>query len=417
MKRKISLFAMMCLFGSLQTAAGGAAVKLTVGHWTGGLETKIIEKLAEVYMARHPEVQVELVAAHGGPWGRDKYVTMFAANAAPDLLLLNTGNFELFANKGWLYPLDGLIAKDTAFRIDSFFPASIDGSSFRGKVYGLPYDVSNHVPYFNREMFDAQGVAAPGAWTWDDLLQAAKKLTRDKDGDGKVDVYGLGISRDEWQWDTYLVQSGARLFGPNGELRATDPAFVRFMEWYHGLMWEQEVAPFDPGGIWRFGSQGVAIAVFGPWYRPGLEAAQLKFRYDVAIPPKGARHATTYYVDQFAIAATTRYPQQAWSLLKFITGRDGWEVKMALGSGGRSVPPLKEFALSKNFLEYGGLQNRVFLDALAISEKPIAALPSGQGREFLDIWWQELDPAWKQKQPLRPLLENVQRRVHEKLGL
>lgn len=401
----------------LFSAGASAQVKITLAHWTGGLETEIIDAIVQEFQKRNPHIEVELVAAHGGPWGRDKYVTMFTGGAAPDLLLLNSGNFEMFAARGWLLPLDRFAQNDPNFHIEDFLPASIEGSSLGGVLYGLPYDVSNHLPYYNKQMFAQQGLAEPGEWTWDELIDMAKKLTLDYDGDGNIDVYGLGLDAAEWHWPSIMAQFDVELFSEDGsELYATSNDFVEFMEWYYDLIFVEGIAPYDAGGINRFASQGVAIAHFGPWYRPGLEILESKFDYDIAYPPIGDRQGTIYYVDQFSISAFTAHPEEAWELLKFIAGPEAWEIKLSLSSGGRSIPPLREFALSPEFLEYGNLSNYRFLDAFAYSQRSIAGLPNGLGREFLDIWWPEMWQMWVEPQPVRPILENIQRIAEATLG-
>lgn len=323
----------------------------------------------------------------------------------------------MFAARGLLLPLDRYAQSDPAFHPVDYLPASIEGSSLHGDLFGLPYDVSNHLPYYNKQMFLQQGLAEPVDWTWDDLIGMAKKLTVDSDADGTIDVYGLGLDAAEWHWPSIMSQFDVELFSEDGsELYATSPKFVEFMEWYYSLIHEEGIAPYDAGGINRFAGQGVAIATFGPWYRPGLEMLESKFDYDVAEPPMGDMQGTVYYVDQFSIAATTDFPDEAWNLLKFIAGHEAWEIKMSLASGGRSIPPLREFATSPEFLEYGGLSNYRFLDAFAYSERSIAALPNGKGREFLDIWWPEMWQEWVEPQPVLPILENIQRKAEATLG-
>lgn len=399
------------------SASAFAQVKLTLAHWTGGHEMEIIQAIAEEFQRRNPHIEVEMVGAYEGPWGRDKYVTMFTGGAAPDLLLLNSGNFEMFAARGWLLPLDRFVQNDPEFDVNAFLPASIEGSSLGGVLYGLPYDVSNHLPYYNKQMFARQGLPEPGNWTWEELIDMAKKLTVDQDGDGTIDVYGLGLAADEWHWPSILAQFDVQLFSEDGNrLYATSPEFVEFMEWYFSLIHIEGIAPYDPGGIGRFASQGVAIAHFGPWYRPSLELLESKFDYDIAYPPIGDRPGTIYYVDQFAIASSTNHPEEAWELLKFIAGPEAWRIKLSLSSGGRSIPPLREFALSPEFLEYGGLSNYRFLDAFAYSQRSIAGLPNGKGREFLDIWWPRMWSMWVEPQPVRPILEDIQRVAEATLG-
>lgn len=395
-----------------------ANVHLTVGHWAAGLEMEIIQAIVDEYQAQNPGVTVELVAAHGGPWGRDQYLTMFAGDIAPDLLLLNSGNFELFASQGLLLPLDRYADADSRFDADEYLPASIEGSSLQGVLYGLPYDVSNHLPYYNRQMFQESGLADPVDWTWDELIDMAKTLTRDFDGDGNIDVYGLGLDAAEWHWPSIMASFDVELFNEDGtEIYATSPEFVEFMEWHFSLIYQEGIAPQDPGGIGRFVDEGVAIATFGPWYRPTMETAQTSFEYDVAVPPMGDKRGTVYYVDQFAIASTTHHPDEAWDLLRFIAGSEGWQIKMTLGTGGRSIPPLQEFATSREFLGYAGLSNHLFLDAFTYSERSIAGLPSGIGREFLDIWWPRMWSVWEEPQPLLPVLDDIERVAKETLGL
>ncbi|MDD2629814.1 MAG: sugar ABC transporter substrate-binding protein [Limnochordia bacterium] len=393
-----------------------AKIKLTLATWTGGIETTYIETIVGEFMKANPNIEVEVVLAHGGPWGRDKYLVMWSGGTVPDLLLLNSGNFENFANRGMLYPLNDFVKNDPDFDLDKYFPVAIEGSSLFGTLYGLPYDVSNHVPYYNKDLFDQQGLTEPGDWTWDDLIAKAKKLTKDIDGDGLNDVFGLGISAHEWYWDSIKSQFDAPLFNEDGtEVYADSQAFVDFMTWYYDLTLVECVAPYDAwGGDW-FIDQRVAIATFGPWYRPELEA--VSFSYDVAVPAKGTRRGTVYYVDQFAIASSTEYPQEAWELLKFLTGEEGWDLKMSVGYGGRAIPPLREYGMSNAFLDYWGVSNHIFLEALEYSDRSVAGLPSGVGREFLDLWWPRMWEAWVTPQPLRPILEDIQTTAIRELGL
>ena len=56
---------------------------------------------------------------------------------------------------------------------------------FQGKLYGLPSDFSTIALVYNKDMFDKYGVPYPDdTWDWDKFLWAAKKFTKDTDGDG-----------------------------------------------------------------------------------------------------------------------------------------------------------------------------------------------------------------------------------------
>ncbi len=77
-------------------------------------------------------------------------------------------------DKNLLQPWDDQI-KDMDL---SDFAAVIEGGKFDGAYYGLPYRTSSSIMYYNKTMFDAAGVPYPQeGWTYDDMLEIAKKLT------------------------------------------------------------------------------------------------------------------------------------------------------------------------------------------------------------------------------------------------
>ena len=81
-----------------------------------------------------------------------------------------------------------------AFEEEDFYAKALDAFRVDGELVCLPQNISSLVVYYNRDLF-RQGRrerAAPG-WTWDDMVEKAIALTRDTDGDGNVDQYGLGV--------------------------------------------------------------------------------------------------------------------------------------------------------------------------------------------------------------------------------
>ena len=78
-----------------------------------------------------------------------------------------------------------------------YYPQPMEAFTFDGELMCLPQNLSSLVVYYNRDLFDAAGLADPAMnWTWDDFLAAAQALTRDTDGDGAIDQFGAGIEPD-----------------------------------------------------------------------------------------------------------------------------------------------------------------------------------------------------------------------------
>lgn len=64
--------------------------------------------------------------------------------------------------------------------------------SYNGKNYAVPKDIDLVGLWYNETLFDKAGVKYPdGTWTWDDLLNAAKKLTNAGEG-----TYGFAARLD-----------------------------------------------------------------------------------------------------------------------------------------------------------------------------------------------------------------------------
>ena len=94
----------------------------------------------------------------------------------------------------------------------------MEGYKVSDNYYGLPRDFQTIVLFYNKDMFDAAGMAYPTAsWTWDDLRAAAKQLTLDKNGDGIADQYGFSCDL----WDMELCWSEA-IWAYGGEVINAD---------------------------------------------------------------------------------------------------------------------------------------------------------------------------------------------------
>jgi multiple sugar transport system substrate-binding protein len=172
-------------------SAGTGNKKVQVTVWLGAQELEAMVKLADRFTQTHPDIQVEFInIIEGGPFGRDKVQQMIAGGTPPDLFMLNTGQFEGFASRGVLRPLDDLVQQDN-FDLSIYWPPAVEGSKYDGKLYGLPKDISDHVIYLNVDLFEKAGIPLPSPeWTWNDYRQIAKQLTKDTNGDGNIDQWG-----------------------------------------------------------------------------------------------------------------------------------------------------------------------------------------------------------------------------------
>jgi ABC-type glycerol-3-phosphate transport system substrate-binding protein len=407
-KMRINKYFMACLVLLLVLLLGvsvagvtAQAVHLRGTVWVDPQELDALGKLTEIYTADHPDVEVEWVnIVDGGPYGRDKLQTMLAGGDIPDFMMLNTGQFEALAARDQLLPLDDLAASSN-LDLSIYWPQAITGSKYQGILYALPRDMSNVILYYNKDLFDAAGVAYPtDDWTWNDLLTAAQALTLDKNGDGQPDQWGMAVANVSWQWDGFVLGNGGKVLSDDRTTCTfTDPKTLDALEFWFGMLTDQKVSP-PPGALpnmaWSgdwFTNQAVAMGLFGPWFRPtlvGLDAAT-QFKWDVAKPPKSpttGERGSDVYVDQWAIAAGSKLPGETFDFVTFLTSKAGQERWTAL-LGARSISPVQEVAQSDAWLSYGGSSGQIILDSLSFSQPP--PVNFGNAPEAENLWTQEFD--------------------------
>jgi multiple sugar transport system substrate-binding protein len=365
--------------------------------WLGDAELDALGKLTEEYQKTHPDVDVEWInIVGGGPYGRDKLQTMIAGGDAPDLMMLNTGQFEQLASRGALRPLNDLIDAEK-FDLSLYWPQAIEGVTYQGKIYGLPRDMSNVILYYNKDLFDAAGVAYPtNDWTWDDLAAAAKKLTLDKNGDGKIDQWGFAVNNIVWVWAGFVWANGGDVLNADRtKCLLEDPKTVEALKFYYGLLTDEHVSP-PPGalpeqgwaGDWML-TQSVAMGLFGPWWRPSLVTMEKPFKWDVAYPPKApatGNRGSVVYTDMWGMSPGSKVPNETWDFMKYITSEEGQKLWTEL-IGARSISPVKSVAQSDEWLHYGGSTGEIILDSLSFSQVP--PVNFGNANEVETIWDQE----------------------------
>ena len=93
-----------------------------------------------------------------------------------------------------LEPIQSRVNSSRLFRQKDFYKQALDAFKFDGTLTCQPQNISSLVVYYNKKLLKASKVAAPKpGWTWKQMVTAAQKLTKDKNGDGKIDEYGLGV--------------------------------------------------------------------------------------------------------------------------------------------------------------------------------------------------------------------------------
>jgi multiple sugar transport system substrate-binding protein len=260
------------------------------------------------------------------------------AGTAPDVLQGCCTFFPIWAQEGHLLDLRPFIERD----LDDEVLRDWDRAQFEalatrdGVQYGLPKFHGALALYYNKDLFDAQGIPYPDdSWTQDDYLDAMRQLTLDRDGDGATDVWGgmIDVSWDRVQ--VHLNAWGGHIVDPADPTRcALDEApALEALEWLRARMWDDKVMAtlLDVQNLATrdaFIEGKVATVEDGSWALKDI-LAKAPFRIGVAPLPAGpAGRVTLATTDGFGIYAGTQHPEEAWQLMKFLIS-DEYALAMA----------------------------------------------------------------------------------------
>jgi len=141
----------------------------------------------------HPDLQVEYIQ---GTWNsaHDYLITTFETGDVPDIFHYESSVIIDYAMRGYLTDLSPYISQEMKSDILDVAWATVTRPN--GEVGGIPFLIESLVVLYNKSLLEEEGIVPPTIehpWTWDDLQAAARKLTKDTNGDGVTDQYGAGF--------------------------------------------------------------------------------------------------------------------------------------------------------------------------------------------------------------------------------
>jgi multiple sugar transport system substrate-binding protein len=175
-------------------------------------EKAAYETLVAAFEATHPEIDVTIVHVPDQADYRRRLATDFSAGTPADIVFINYRRCASLAAKGAIEPLGPYLAKSRAIEESDFYAETIKPFYWEGKLQCIPQNLSSLVVYYNKSLFDTAGAQYPADdWNWDDFLATAKALTKDTDGDGTIDQYGLGTEASIFRLAPFVWQNGVTL--------------------------------------------------------------------------------------------------------------------------------------------------------------------------------------------------------------
>lgn len=311
-------------------------VELRIAGWYDKGTQAAVEKQIELFAADFPNIQVSVITT---PFDPQKTVVMLASGAGPDVFWVNNDQVSFWAERGAVYRLDDLMQSDDFGQLDFIEPVQQDIYTYKGHTYSIVESVAGMHLIVNPLLFEEAGVELPPHdfrdpdWTVDSLLEKAIALTK-RSGDGPAEQYGLNVSTGWWGNASFIWSFGGEFMNDSEnptQITFDSPETIDAMTWLsdlrlkHGVVSTVADEQTLPSSA-QFTSGKLAMQVTGAWMWPYYSEPEIKARVPWQIFPL-PRAAKGQYCqlagNSYAIAARTKYPEQAWELLKHVTVGEG----------------------------------------------------------------------------------------------
>ena len=300
-------------------------IQLVYQDWRTDWFPPMAQQMLEHFHAAHPNIRVFYTLDPENL--EDKMLSDMQAGTAPDVFAGCCSFFPIWAQKGYTLDLRPYVKADLdQATLDDWDPAQYQSFFTRdGRQYGLPKYHGALALYYNKDIFDHYQVTYPD----DHYLTAMQHLTHDRDGDGKTDLWGSMIDISWERLQVHVNGWGGHFVDPENPAHSLmgDPPSLDALAWLRARMWEDKVMATvldvqNLGTRQAFAAGRLAMVEDGSWALKDI-LSQANFRFGIAPFPAGpVRRATLATTDGFGIYASTKHPDAAWELVKFLISQD-----------------------------------------------------------------------------------------------
>ena len=234
-------------------AVGGAAVTLLATPLAaqteltmyypiavGGALTEVVDGIVAEFEAANPDINVEAIYSGNYDDTRVRALSALASGEPAQLAVMFSIDAYDLIEQGLIVPFESIEGVSQEW-LDSFYPALMANSRIEGQTWGIPFQRSTIVAYYNRDMFREAGLdpdAPPSSW--DEIVSMGKALTDE-------DTWGLMIPSTGypyWMFQALAIQNGEELMSGDGLTTYFDaPEVVEALDFWLSLSTEHGIMP------------------------------------------------------------------------------------------------------------------------------------------------------------------------------
>ncbi|MBA9088218.1 multiple sugar transport system substrate-binding protein [Fontibacillus solani] len=358
---------------SASNQAGNEKVVLEYYTWTD--EEDYMKKVVDAFNAQNSDIQVHMnTISNDSNEYNTKIMNNLSGGSKMDVYSINgTSSLGLYSSKNQLIDLTNQI-KEANLDVGAYGPSFQDITEVLtdGKYYALPYRTSQYALFYNKALFDKEGIEYPKQMTWNQYAELAKTLTK---GEGADKQWG-GYYADWLIAPLGALQEGTTILDDN-----LDPV-AKWLDFQNRIYYEdqshmsyKQMKAESTDWIKQFESGNVAMLVNGEWtvnmLKADIASGKTDMEFDMApLPlPEGINDPITVGgVSTFiGINPNSEYSDAAFKFVQFVAGEQGESI-IAESS---VLPAYSSDKTKESYLNATGIQgSSFFFEANTVVENP-----------------------------------------------
>ncbi len=309
-------------------------VTIEFWHAMSGANGEALEKIVKDFNEEYKNVTVNLIYQGNYKELFEKLTGAAKANQLPTLTQIYPNRLSGYIMNDLVEDLTPYIfSEEVGFSKTEFedIPQVFrEGGIWDDKYYAFPFNKSTYLLFYNKLLLEEQGVKPPT--TWEELREAAEKLTIDKDGDGKADVVGLGLQNSVGiDFSFWMEQAGGHLINEISnteyELLFNSDAGVEAFDFVSGMVKDgvARLAGEDKNITGPFARGEMAMGISSTSGIPYIEEASTgNIEWDAVVLPKHKKEAALFAGTDVAIYNTSTAMEKlaAWEFIKFFVNKE-----------------------------------------------------------------------------------------------
>lgn len=367
---------LLVLFILCPSSADAAPEKISLKVWSFGARlAELWKNYAPDFEKLHPNVSISVTRLPSGPMMDKLQICFRTGVGAPDIADVEPcGRFLAGPlDKLPLLDLTSYVEKENL--VERCLKGTWERGSYKGRYFYAPWDETATVLIYRRDIFEEAGFPSEPEEvekflaTWDDYIKAGKKITKDIDGDGKIDRYMMMADyKTSWagsrEFQTVFTQRGGSWFDKEGQQLVDSRTMIDAVRFYVDLLNKHKIV-MDIGADVKAGvrftainKDEVATAIVWGWYAAWVKdyTPALEEKWGAvlipAVKPEGRRTGAWPGPGVACIIKQSKHPDIAWKYMNFCMFnkenllrryREGWWF---------SLPPVKEVLKDAMYSKY-----------------------------------------------------------------